>query len=497
MGSVLDITLPDVGAEQGNELLRAAFAEASRIERLLSVFDAASELSRVNREAPRGPVNADPELLGLIEQARRYWVVSGGTVDATVSPLTRAWRVRDDRHGGVPLRPLAGDEVEGLRQGVGFNHVEIDPLAGTVVYRDPRVELEFGAFGKGYAVDRIGQLLRAAGVSSALVDFGSTAYAIGKAPGEDCWRVGIRHPRDPNRVLAVVRLSDNAVSTSGDDQQVVIVRGIRYGHIIDPRTGRPSHHVASASVIARTALEADALSTAAFVYGAREGVGLLRRLGVDGLIVGDGETGLWTEETPGWRAFTDQPRLLVRRRVLAGLAAAVLGMFVRPPLGWAVVYMSREEALRALIPEATQFTPQTVALTDSQREQIGSLTGRRTRDAEVAFWIAQGDGRPLGYATVLDEIGKEQPITFMVAVAPEGVVRGVQVLIFRESQGSEIRSKRFLSQFVGKTLDAPLRLGRDIHNMSGATLSSRSTAFVVRKALALVKVVYGDGANPP
>jgi thiamine biosynthesis lipoprotein len=113
MGSVLEITLPGIDGGRGEELLRAAFAEAARIERLLSVFDPTSELSRVNREAPRGPVKVEVELLGLIEQARRFSVVSGGAVDATVSPLTRSWRARDDRNGGVPLRPLGGDELEG------------------------------------------------------------------------------------------------------------------------------------------------------------------------------------------------------------------------------------------------------------------------------------------------------------------------------------------------------------------------------------------------
>jgi Na+-translocating ferredoxin:NAD+ oxidoreductase RnfG subunit len=92
---------------------------------------------------------------------------------------------------------------------------------------------------------------------------------------------------------------------------------------------------------------------------------------------------------------------------------------------------------------------------------------------------------------VLNVIGKEQPITFMVAVSPEGAVRGVEVMTYRESQGSEIRSKRFRDQFVGTTLAAPLKLGRDVHGISGATLSARSTASAVKKALALTAVVYG------
>ncbi len=499
MGSVLDITLPGTDPEPGNELLRAAFAEAVRIERLLSVFDPTSEMSRVNREAWRGPVVVGAELLGLIEAARRFSVISGGTVDATVSPLTRSWRIRDDRYGGVPLRPLAGDELEGLLAGVGFSMIAVDPHAGTVAYRDSCVELEFGAMGKGYTIDRVVRLLIAAGVSSALVDFGSVAYAIGKPPGEDGWRVGIRHPRDPNRVLGVVCLSDAALATSGDDQQAVIIRGIRYGHILDPRTGRPAHRAASASVVARTALDADALSTAAFVLGPRAGVDLLGQQGLDGVIASADDTGrVVTSQTSGWSELVVEPcppHMLARRRILVGMVAAVMAMMVRPPLGQAVVYMSREEALKALIPEAEQFTQETVSLTEGHRARIESLIGRRVRESEVTFWVGTGAEGALGYATVVDVIGKEQPITFMVAVAPEGVVRGVQVLIYRESQGSEIRSKRFLAQFTGKTLAAPLRLGRDIHGISGATLSSRSTAQAVKTALALTATVYGAGGD--
>lgn len=497
MGSVLDITFPGIDSEQGDEIFRAAFAEVLRIERLLSVFDPSSELSRVNREAPRGPVTVDAELLMLIEQARRFWTISGGAVDVTVSPLTRSWRARDDRDGGVPLPPPAGDELDGLSEYVGFSHVEVDPILGTVAYRDSRAEIEFGAMGKGYAVDRVVQLLVAAGVSSALVDFGSVVYALGTPLVEDGWRLGIRHPRDPNRVLGVVRVRDAALATSGDDQQSVIIRGVRYGHILDPHTGRPAARAVSASVVAGTALEADTLSTAAFVRGPSKGVELLDGLGMDGMVASQDDGGrVVTVETPGWGELTVHPRAVSRRRVLVGMVAAAVAMIVRPRPGHAVVYMTREEAFKALVPEAEQVTQDTVSLTDAQRKQIESLVGARVRESDVTFWVGARAGQTLGYATVLDVIGKEQPITFMVGVAPDGTVRGVHVLIYRESQGGEIRSKRFLTQFVGKTLDAPLRLGRDLHGISGATLSSRSTALAVKRALALVTAVYGTGAAP-
>jgi Na+-translocating ferredoxin:NAD+ oxidoreductase RnfG subunit len=121
--------------------------------------------------------------------------------------------------------------------------------------------------------------------------------------------------------------------------------------------------------------------------------------------------------------------------------------------------------------------------------------GGKIRETRYAVWIGSRQGAPVGYGVVLDITGKEQPITFMVAVSPDGSIIGIEVLIYRESQGSDIRSARFMRQFTGKTLDAPLKLNRDIDSISGATLSSRSTTHAAKKALALVDVVYGEEAH--
>ncbi|MFZ5863935.1 MAG: FAD:protein FMN transferase [Nitrospirota bacterium] len=494
MGGVLHITLPSAEVEQRGDIFHAAFTEAGRIERLLSAFDPASEVSRLNRDAARGPLAVDAELSWLLLQAQHFSIVSGGAVDVTVSPLTRLWRSRDERHGGSSGPPSPSD-IRSRLDHVGWRHVRFDAERRTVAYGSSGVQLEFGAMGKGYAVDRVVRTLVAAGVSSALVDFGSTTYALGRPPDDDAWRIGLRHPRDPNRVVSVVRMVDCAVATSGDDQQVNFINGVRYGHIIDPRTGRPADKAMAATVIAPTALESDALSTAAFVAGPRDGIALLRRLGLDGMITSRAGSGrLRRAETPDWRHHLEvrpEANRLSRRRILVGMIAAAAAIVLRPALGHGVVYLSREEALRSLMPEAEAVREETVSLSEAQRDRVAALINGRMSEAEVTFWIGEQVGRVTGYATVLNVIGKEQPITFMVAVAPEGTIRGVHVMTYRESQGSEIRSKRFLEQFTGKTLAAPLKLGRDVHGISGATLSSRSTAAAVKRALALTSVVYG------
>jgi thiamine biosynthesis lipoprotein len=500
MGSVLEITLADSKPHRDCDALEAAFAEASRIERLLSAFRPESELSRINRDAPRGPVKADPELLWLIGEALRYSRASDGAVDVTVAPLMRLWRFRDDRNGGMPLAPPSHEEIRSLLARVGSEHVTVDSDAGTVAYDAPGVELEFGGMGKGYAVDAVVRVLRAHGISSALVTFGSTTYAIGRPPGQRAWRIGIRHPRDAARVLAAVRLVDRAIATSGDYEQWIRIAGLRYGHILDPRSGRPAAGASSASVVALTALEADAFSTAAFVLGPQQGAAMLDRQGFEGMMVSDDRGRLATIPTEGWKALAARRirGAVSRRQFVIGALAALAWLIVRPPLGEAVVYLSREEALKGLMPAAEQVREETVTLTDAQRERLFSLLGSRVRDRAVTFWIGLQGDRPASYATVLEVIGKEQPITFMVAVSPEGAVQAVEVLAYRESQGSEIRSTRFMRQFTGKTLAAPLKLGRDIDSISGASLSSRSTAYAVKKALALVDVVYrGEGQPTP
>jgi Na+-translocating ferredoxin:NAD+ oxidoreductase RnfG subunit len=255
---------------------------------------------------------------------------------------------------------------------------------------------------------------------------------------------------------------------------------------------------ACTSVIACTALEADACSTAVFVMGPESGMRFLKnQVGVEGLIVAqknDGE--LLITQTNRWKPLRLKARpkaLLARRQFLAALIAMTGWLMINPWLSYAVVYMTQEEALHSLMPQANGIRQETVELTPEQKDQVQELLGSRVREETYTFWIGEKDGDRIGYALILNVTGKEQPITFMVAVSPEGKVLGVEVLVYRESQGSEIRSKRFMQQFIDKTIAAPLKLGRDIDSISGATLSSRSTAYAVKKALALVEAVYRSG----
>ncbi|HLE26458.1 MAG TPA: FMN-binding protein [Thermodesulfobacteriota bacterium] len=162
------------------------------------------------------------------------------------------------------------------------------------------------------------------------------------------------------------------------------------------------------------------------------------------------------------------------------------------------IYLSEEEAPKMVFPEADEFEIRVVESTPELREKVKGLIGKvepSIWEKEYKTFIAKNDSKVIGYAVIVDEIGKHRPITFIVGVTPEGKAENIAVMVYREPYGSEIRAKRFLKQYEGKTLDDPIRTRKDIVNISGATLSVRAANVGVKKALALIGVVYLQGEN--
>ncbi len=497
MGGLIEITVCGAAEVRCRQAASNAMAEAERIENLLSPFIPGSPLSRLNRDAGKGPIRTDPELIRLIRRVLHLCRLTRGALDITIPPLMRVWGFRSPE--GIRQAPAEG-EIGRVLQAVGHEKIRVDEQRRTVEYLEPGVELEFGALGKGYAIDRMSAALRKGGIRNALISFGSTALAMGHPPGRTGWRVAVRHPRRYGRGVAVLHLSGCAVSTSGDYEQASFHVGQRLGHILDPRTGYPASGMASASVVAPNAMRADALSTAAFVLGHRGGRHLLEsQRATAGLFVTERPDGsLQIFQSRSWDRHTqpDGSRpLWPRRRFLAAALGALGWLLIRPSLGYPVSYLTPQEALRKLMPQAERFEEVTVRLDAGQKKKAEASLGKRIRSESYRFWTGQAGAGPVGTAVLLNVIGKERPITFLVAVSPAGEVMGVEVLIYRESQGYEIRAKRFMDQFTGKTLQSPLKLGRDIDAISGATLSARSTTFAVKKALALVEAVYGFASH--
>jgi thiamine biosynthesis lipoprotein len=241
---------------------REALDEIDRIESSLTVFRETSDLVRVNRVAFREPVAVDEALFGLLRLCGELHARTAGAFDVTTTTLSRCWGFLR-REGRLP----SAEEIAAARAVVGMDGVELDEIRRTVRFRRPGLELNLGAIGKGYALDRVGALLRRRGVSRALLSAGgSSVLALGGDPSG--WIVDLRSPQAKRERLARLRLRDAALGTSGAGEQFVEVGGKRYGHVLDPRTGWPASGVLSASVVAPEAAVADALSTAFLIGGA-------------------------------------------------------------------------------------------------------------------------------------------------------------------------------------------------------------------------------------
>ena len=239
---------------------QAALNEVAAIEAQLTVFRDTSAIADLNRRAADSDVVCDPDLFALLSRCDELSRETGGAFDITSTPLSRCWGFLR-RDGRVP----SDAEIDHARSIVGHHHVRFDPRTSSIRFRRPGVALNLGAVGKGYALDRVADLLRRRQVTRALLSAGrSSLLAIG-GDGRG-WPIDIVSPRRAHPI-ARVWLRDAALGTSGAGEQFVIADGRRFGHVLDPRSGRPAEGWLSASVIGPGAADADALSTAFLVGG--------------------------------------------------------------------------------------------------------------------------------------------------------------------------------------------------------------------------------------
>jgi thiamine biosynthesis lipoprotein len=249
-------------------LQRSLQATLNQIERLMSTWDATSELSRFNTSRSLEPFPVAPETFEVFRWSQRLWTETNGAMDPTVGPLIDAWGFGADRS----VVPPDDATVARLRADVGMAHVELDPAGGWVRKRRPGVQCSFSALAPGYAADLVAAQLLARGYRDFLIDVGGELVARGRSATGEAWRVGIEKPQaEGSAVERTVTLEDRALSTSGDYRNFREVDGRRLTHVLDPRTGRPVQHaLTSVSVLANEAVRADALSTALMVMGPDE-----------------------------------------------------------------------------------------------------------------------------------------------------------------------------------------------------------------------------------
>ena len=271
MGSPCDLQLFARSAAQAQRVIAAAVAEIERLEARYSRFRSESFLSEINRVAAAGgSIRVDPETASLLDYAATCFRTSGGRFDVTSGILRRAWRFE---RGALP----DAAEVRALLEKVGWQKLAWSPpLLGFPL---PGMEIDFGGVVKEYAVDRVVALCREAGLPHGLVNLGGDVGVVGPRPDGAPWKIGIRHPRRPGAVIETLALRAGALATSGDYERCLVVGGVRYGHILDPRTGWPVRHLASVSVVADLCVLAGSAATIA-VLEAERGPAWLERAGL-------------------------------------------------------------------------------------------------------------------------------------------------------------------------------------------------------------------------
>jgi thiamine biosynthesis lipoprotein len=264
MATEFEIALP-FGTPQAMRAAEAGLDEVDGLEAQLTVYRDDSEVSRLNQLAALAPVVVEERLFELLQLAQVLTSQTGDAFDITAGALIKAWGFFRG-----PRRVPMSEELAEARSKVGMGQVALDPAARSVFFQRAGLEINLGSIGKGYALDRVAERLHGDwGITSALLHGGhSSVYAVGPEPGDDRgWAVGVTHPWQPQRRLAVLRLRDRALATSAATFRHLEYNGRKLGHILDPRTGWPAEGMASASVVAPSAAEADVLATALYILG--------------------------------------------------------------------------------------------------------------------------------------------------------------------------------------------------------------------------------------
>jgi len=286
-------TAPAIDAARLHALFGAATAEIRRLEALMTTWDQASEVSRINAAAGKEPVVVGDETLAVIREALHASEISQGCFDITFETLHGLWKFDQD----LDPHPPAAADVRARLKHVGWRHVKVDAAKHTVMLDDPQTRIGLGGIAKGYAVDHAAKVLEDGGVASFYVQAGGDLYTRGVKPDGSPWQAGIRDPRGPEGdYFAMMPVSDHAFSTAGDYERSYVVDGKRYHHIIDPRTGYPATASRSVTIWAPTAFVADAIDDAVFILGPQKGLALVESLDGVGAVVVDAKNKVWTSK---------------------------------------------------------------------------------------------------------------------------------------------------------------------------------------------------------
>ena len=270
MDTIVEITAYGPGAE---EAVKAAFAEFQRLHTLTNNFDENSQLSKINQMAGKEKVMVDPDLLHIISFSQQVSDKLGDSFDISIGPLTQLWGIG---HKGEYIPSQS--EIEKILPLVNYHLVEVDMANHTIYLPKVGMMLDLGGIAKGYATDKAIDVLKSKGVTSALINAGGDVRVIGTRPDGKPWRIGVQDPRQSDGISAKLALTQwDTMETSGDYQRFIMKNGIRYSHLLNPRTGEQPREVASVTIVSNSSTYGDILSKPIFVLGVEKGLELLKQ----------------------------------------------------------------------------------------------------------------------------------------------------------------------------------------------------------------------------
>lgn len=283
LGSPFEMTVVAQDTIQGNQYIDLAVAEVKRIENLISDWIPTTQISQVNKNAGIKAVKVDKEVFDLVSRAIKVSQITSGAFDISYASMDKIWKF----DGSMKVMPTE-EAIKKSVSKIGYKNIVLDPKAQTIFLKMEGMKLGLGGIGQGYIADKVKELLQQKGCVSGIVNVSGDINTWGKQVDGKSWTVAIVNPMNKNKVFATFPLENSAVETSGSYEKYVMFNGIRYAHIIDPRTGYPAQGIVSVSVFAKQTEIADALATGIFVLGVEVGLDLVNQMkGIQCIIVDD------------------------------------------------------------------------------------------------------------------------------------------------------------------------------------------------------------------
>ena len=270
MGTAVECQAFHAFPKQARRAVEVAYAAIEQVDQDMSLYRPDSDIGRLNRLAGQEGMPVRDSTAAVLREALRVARTSRGALDVTISPLLARWGFHSPRQEAP-----GPQQLEAALALVDYRHVRLDDANDTVRLARPGMQLDFGGIAKGYAVDRAVEVLRQDGIRHGMVNAGGDLRLLGPHPDGDPWVVGVQHPLTPSRLLLALSLDGGAVATSGNYMRYRVYNGRRYGHLLHPQRGYPADTALSMTVVASTAMRADALATAALIMG-RDGMAWLR-----------------------------------------------------------------------------------------------------------------------------------------------------------------------------------------------------------------------------